>query len=295
MEERSLCGYHLNCVAVASQNLLTPTTTTTIATHQQGCDHRSKNAPSFEPRPSPPTPPHPHYHHHRHQHRPHTKHQHWHQSHAAYTERHISLSSSHLKLLFLIVISLLTSASAQQTCTNSDGCFPPVGNLALGRPIRVNSTCMNNELFCLLLTSDCMQCSEALHSTSSLNDNDNSTFWVSDIGTGTRQVALQLDFERAVSFQDMTLVWQSVRPYVMTLERSCDFGETWSVYRYYAADCALAFMMEHTSVGNGVQPFNGTTPICTNSQTELFSFDFGFSVVSCTEYLNVLPMKCNEQ
>lgn len=158
-----------------------------------------------------------------------------------------------------------------------------MGNLARGRTVQVNSTCSENELFCLLLSSplQCAVCSpNDTHSASSLNDNNNSTFWVSEIGPEVQEVALRLDFEAPVFFQDTTLVWQSIRPVAMTLERSCDYGQTWQVYRYYAVDCALAFMMEDVYVGVDSQPFNGTTPICTSVQTELFSFDFTHAVVS---------------
>lgn len=192
----------------------------------------------------------------------------------------LPLSTTSILTLLVIVLTLINAASAQGTCTNSAGCYPPIENLALGRTILVNSTCTPNELFCpLFLSTDCAPCSAA-NSASSLNDNDNSTFWVSEIGPNVRKVGLQIDFEAPVFFQGMTMVWQAVRPVAMTLERSCDNGETWFVYRYYAVDCALAFMMEDTFVATGVGPFSGTTPICTSSQSELFSFDFSDALVS---------------
>lgn len=118
---------------------------------------------------------------------------------------------------------------------------------------------------------------ESAHSAESLNDNDDSTFWVSEIGTNVSEVSLSLDFEAPVLFQGTTLVWKSTRPVAMTLERSCDYGETWSVYRYYALSCSLSFMMEDTF---NVDPSLGTTPICSSREIELFSFDFTDSVVS---------------
>ena len=204
-----------------------------------------------------------------------------HQSHHYLTRpRPFSTTSSILTLLLLATVSV-TATSAQQTCTDNAGCYPPVGNLALGRTVLVNSTCMAGRQFCpFFLSSDCDFCSDSAHSLASLNDNDNSTFWVSEIGTNVREVALRLDFEAPMFFQGMTLVWKSVRPIAMTLERSCDNGETWSVYRYYALNCAVAFMMDDTFVGAGVGPFSGTTPICTSTQTELFSFGFTDAVVS---------------
>ena len=269
-----LCGYNPDHITI-SRKLSAHTTTT--------CDHRHHFATPHSSTPSPPpssTPPHP-----------------YHRLHQS-TSHHITTSSSspppsphhyrHFNTLSLVVLAVLctllatpTTAQQQQACTNNAGCFPPVGNLALGRTIQVNSTCAQNELFCLLLASQCAQCSpNDLHSAASLNDDDNSTFWVSEIGPEVGEVELRLDFENPVRFQDMTLVWQSIRPVAMTLERSCDNGLTWSVYRYYALDCQLSFMMEDTYVVNLMQPFNGTTPICTSNQIELFSFDFTDAVVS---------------
>lgn len=214
-------------------------------------------------------------------------HQPMHQSQQHTSTKSLTLLSKSLKLhplstisLLVLVLTSINAASAQGICTNSAGCYPPIGNLALGRTVLVNSTCTSDELFCpLFLFTDCAQCSAA-NSASSLNDNDNSTFWVSEIGPDVRKVGLRLDFEAPVFFQGMTMVWQAIRPAAMTLERSCDNGETWSVYRYYAVDCALAFMMEDTFVGTGVGPFSGTTPICTSSQSELFSFGFSDALVS---------------
>lgn len=93
-------------------------------------------------------------------------------------------------------------------------------------------------------------------------------------------MSLQLDFEGPVFFRDMTLVWQSVHPVAMVLERSCDYGETWSVYRYYALNCQVAFMLEDTFIDDNTPPFNGTAPICTSVQTEILLFSDTDSVVS---------------
>ncbi len=107
---------------------------------------------------------------------------------------------------------------------------------------------------------------------------------MSEIGPNVQEVTLQLDFEGPVFFQDMTIVWISLGPLAMTLERSCDYGATWSVYRYYAIDCASSFMMMDTYVSEdpNMQPFNGTTPICTTAQSGFFisDLDFGDQLVS---------------
>ena len=214
----------------------------------------------------------------------HTHHQH------LFTRPTIKMTSILVLLNFFVLC--LETASAQQNCTNSLGCFPPIGNLALGRTIHASSTCMENDSFCLFLGSECSVCSpDEEHSARSINDNDNFTFWVSEIDPSSREVSLQLDFEGPVLFQGMAMVWESIRPSAMVLERSCDYGQTWSVYRYYALNCAAAFMMIDTYVGANILPFNGTTPVCTSVQTELFSFGVTDAVVSMQWNLSIL-MPC---
>lgn len=213
-------------------------------------------------------------------HRPHQQHLHQNRSTphtSSHTHFQTHLSSSSLALFALVL--LFATASSQQTCTDSAGCFPPIGNLALGRTIQTNSSCTENQLFCpLFLASPCSLCTA--NSSRNLNDNDNSTLWVSEIGPSVKEVSLMLVFERPVLFQGMTMVWQSVRPIAMALERSCDYGQTWSVYRYYALNCQVSFMMEDTFINDNTPPFNGTAAICTSVQSELFSFDFTDGLVS---------------
>jgi len=178
----------------------------------------------------------------------------------------------------LILGLLLATCSAQQACTDAEGCFPPIGNLAVGRTIFTNSSCTEGELLCpLFLVMPCTLCTA--NSSYFLNDGNNSTFWASQVGPGVKEVALRLDFERPVLFQDSTLVWMSVRPIAMTLERSCDFGATWSVYRYYSLDCDFYFNMPDTHISSATPTLSSTTPICTSVQSELFRFDFSDALV----------------
>ena len=86
--------------------------------------------------------------------------------------------------------------------------------------------------------------------------------------------SLQIDFEGPVLFQGMTMVWHSVRPRTMLLERSQDFGETWQVYRYYSSSCSNSFMLPDTAVTDS-SLFNTTAPICTSSQSQLLPFEDG--------------------
>ena len=94
--------------------------------------------------------------------------------------------------------------------------------------------------------------------------------------------SLQIDFEGPVLFQGMTMVWHSVRPRTMLLERSQDFGATWQVYRYYSSSCSDSFMLPDTAVTDS-SLFNTTAPICTSSQSQLLPFADGLVSKSPTQ------------
>ena len=203
-------------------------------------------------------------------------------------------------LLFILLTTLAGTCTAQTRCTDNSGCFPPLGNLALGRSINVSSTCGSNSEYCIFLSPgpDCFTCSpDSVNSPSSINDNNNDTSWYSEIGPGGVATSLRIDFEAPVLFQGMTMVWQSVRPRTMLLERSQDFGTTWQVYRYYSSSCSNSFMLPDTIV-TASSMFNTTAPICTSSQSQLLPFTDGLvshdthSVKSHYNGLEVIEMLC---
>lgn len=180
-------------------------------------------------------------------------------------------------LLIVLLTSLASTCTAQTRCTDNSGCFPPVGNLALGRSINASSTCAANSEYCIFLSPgpECNTClPDTVNSPSSINDNNNGTSWYSEIGPGGLTTSLQIDFEAPVLFQGMTMVWQSLRPRAMLLERSQDFGATWQVYRYYSSSCSDSFMLPHTTVMDS-SFFNTTAPVCTSSQSQLLLFTAG--------------------
>lgn len=185
-------------------------------------------------------------------------------------------------LLFVLLISLAGTCTAQTGCTENAGCFPPIGNLALGRSINASSTCDSNSEYCVFLAG-CSPClPDTVNSPSSINDNNNDTSWYSEIGPGSLPTSLQIDFEAPVLFQEMTMVWQSVRPRTMLLERSQDFGATWQVYRYYSSSCLDSFMLPDTPVTDS-SLFNTTAPICTSSESQLLPFRNGLVSKSRTQ------------
>lgn len=61
------------------------------------------------------------------------------------------------------------------------------------------------------------------------------------------QVNITLNFNKSFDATGLlTLTFESPRPYGMILEKSSDFGKTWSVLQYYASDCQGRFNMKNT-------------------------------------------------
>ena len=170
-------------------------------------------------------------------------------------------------LSFLFLLLLPSSSSAQ--CSSTAGCFPPIGNLATGRTVHTDSVCSFDDQFCISNSQDCFACNpNSTHSISNINDGNNGTAWISVIGPNSIEASLRLDFESPVLFDSMTMLWKSVRPQSMVLERSRDGGSTWLPYRFYSASCVATFMEPQQNVFPGVQ-FNSTDAICTASESQL--------------------------
>ena len=180
----------------------------------------------------------------------------------------------------LLLALLILPPSCKGQCSNDRGCYPPLGNLARARTVNASSTCMAGSEFCVFLSENaCFQCDPSgPHSAASINDNDLNSFWVSEID-GDSEVTLQLDFEAPVLFENMTMVWESVRPDAMILERSHDNGATWLPYRFYSLSCADYFMLPDTFVSSSTV-FGSTAPVCTSVQSQLVFGDEAREVCS---------------
>ena len=200
-------------------------------------------------------------------------------THHCHQHRHTKLLSQTLstsKAVFIVVLALVSlPVRCNSQCTEQTGCFPPIGNLAIGRTLITSSTCIAGTEYCIFLQPDCFTCSpNTTNAPANINDNDESTVWVSTIGSSQSPAVLQFDFEAELLFNSTTIVFDSVRPETMILERSKDFGATWEVYRYYSTQCTLMFGLEDTFVTDG-NKFDTVDPICTSSESLFFPFSGG--------------------
>ncbi|ELK16127.1 Laminin subunit beta-3 [Pteropus alecto] len=188
----------------------------------------------------------------------------------------------------LVLPSLLC---AQQACSRG-ACYPPVGDLLIGRTrfLRASSTCglTRPETYCTQygedmhvlseiahpwaspvsaskVTADDLMCSGLLENLqavewqmkcckcdSRLPHNYNShrvenvasssgptRWWQSQ--NDVNPVSLQLDLDKRFQLQHILMDFKGPMPAGMLIERSSDFGKTWQVYQYLAADCTSAF------------------------------------------------------
>ncbi|XP_004375250.1 laminin subunit beta-3 [Trichechus manatus latirostris] len=158
-----------------------------------------------------------------------------------------------LLLLFFALPSLL---HAQQACSRG-ACYPPVGDLLVGRTqfLRASSTCglTKPETYCTQYGEWQMKCCKC---DSRLPHNYNShrvenvasssgpmRWWQSQ--NDMNPVSLQLDLDRKFQLQDIMMDFKGPLPAGMLIERSSDFGKTWQVYQYLAADCTSTFPRVH--------------------------------------------------
>ncbi|KAM8891532.1 laminin subunit beta-4 isoform 2-T2 [Spinachia spinachia] len=95
---------------------------------------------------------------------------------------------------------------------------------------------------------------------------------------GVHEVSIQLDLETVFQFSHLILTFKSFRPAAMLVERSKDFGQNWTVIRYFAEDCLLWFPSVSNQPANSIDDvvcdrrYSGPDP-STNGEVVLKALD----------------------
>ena len=162
----------------------------------------------------------------------------------------------------LLLTALWIAISSDAQCNNAAGCFPPLGDLTLGRSIGTSSQCSDNDQYCF--NGDTLPCNTTMHSMASINDDDLDSYWVSAVNDSlVLPVILQIDFEESMIFDSMEMIWESRTPQSMVLERYSELEGIWEPYRFWAENCSF-YGLTDTAVTP--VPFQTQDAICTSME-----------------------------
>uniref|UniRef100_A0A224X9G7 Putative netrin axonal chemotropic factor n=1 Tax=Panstrongylus lignarius TaxID=156445 RepID=A0A224X9G7_9HEMI len=160
-------------------------------------------------------------------------------------------------------------------------CHPITGNLLIGRANRLaaSSTCGLHEKqrYCIVSHLEekkkCFNCDSRPGAVESLSHrienvihrdrlgSTEHTWWQSE--NGKEDVSISLNLEAEFHFTHLIMKFRTFRPAAMLVERSFDFGKTWSTYRYFAENCPASFPNVPTSN-------NLTDVFCESTYSQVF-------------------------
>uniref|UniRef100_A0A673A471 Laminin, beta 3 n=1 Tax=Sphaeramia orbicularis TaxID=375764 RepID=A0A673A471_9TELE len=157
-----------------------------------------------------------------------------------------------LFFLLFFFLPLLLFLFAQDVCSLG-ACYPPSGDLLLGRSQRLqaSSTCglMGSEVYCTPYQQRRMKCcpcdsrnpdSQLAHTVQDvLSTAGPDRWWQSR--KGVSPVTLQLDLGNLFQLDNLVLSFKGPRPSALVIEKTEDGGRTWQPAVYMATDCHRAF------------------------------------------------------
>ena len=172
------------------------------------------------------------------------------------------MPSAYLMLAVVTLLVAISSTGCSAQCNGTLSCFPPLGDLTLNRTFSVNSTCSEGEEY--ILSGPNLTCDPSLNSPLSINDDDESTYWVSKVNSNFElPFFVQLNFEAPVFFYSTEIKWSSRTPTAMRLERYT--GTTWAPYRYFANNCNESYSLSDSPIIPD-QPLTNQVPVCTSME-----------------------------
>ncbi|KAF1392228.1 hypothetical protein PFLUV_G00050580 [Perca fluviatilis] len=153
----------------------------------------------------------------------------------------------------LLLLAAIAAVSQAQTDCSRGACYPPTGDLLLGRAqqLYASSTCglAGSEVYCTPYEQRRMKCCPC----DSRNPNGQLAHTVQDVLSTSgpdrwwqsvkevNPVTLQLDLGNLFQLDNLVLSFKGPRPSSFLIERTQDNGRTWQPALYLATDCHKAF------------------------------------------------------
>ncbi|KAK2821103.1 hypothetical protein Q7C36_020446 [Tachysurus vachellii] len=179
-------------------------------------------------------------------------------------------------IILQITAALAVVCVAQQECV-SGACYPPLGDLLSGREIelRASSTCglTGIEVFCTPLGQWKMRCCPCDSRTAEGQNSHTIHNVLSAAGAGrwwqskkdVSSVTVELDLKALFHIDNLLLYFKGPRPDALVIERSSDFGRSWTPVIYMATDCESTFPHVLTTTSDLDNPHCYTLPSNANN------------------------------
>ncbi|XP_038869312.1 laminin subunit beta-3-like isoform X2 [Salvelinus namaycush] len=153
----------------------------------------------------------------------------------------------------LFQLAALTAVAATQRDCSRGACYPPMGDLLLGRDrqLHASSTCglAGSEVFCTYFGQwriKCCTCdsrnpsSQLAHTIQNILSTTGPNRWW-QARKDVSPVTLQLDLQNLFQLDTIILTFKGPHPSALVVERTLDNGQTWQPSHYMASDCRSAF------------------------------------------------------